>query len=146
KGIEVRSHSLVHIDSQGSVELFCYSRYIRKAQIIRLHHDRDDGYGNMQLLTPLCLLVDECPIAWSALCILLRLRCVIKRELDGMEGTEFLVLENSNTMTIGSDGELRLCRLQVAQYRLEVGVHAVLPGAEIHRSDGQALHGCFHLI
>ncbi len=58
----------------------------------------------MQPETPFCLLVDECPIAMPALCILFGLRGVIERELDVMEGTQLIVFQNSNTMTIGSDG------------------------------------------
>src|SRR6266704_1734320 len=63
-----------------------------------------------------------------------------------MEGSQFIVFQNSNTMAIGSDGELDRFRLQVGQYCLEVGMHAVLTGAEIHRSYGQAFHDCLHLI
>src|SRR5207249_9775281 len=90
--------------------------------------------------------MDECPIAIPALCILFGLRGVIERELDVMEGTELIVFQNSNTMTIGSDCELHPCRLQVGQYRLKVRMHAVLTGAEIHRPYGQAFHDCLHLI
>src|SRR5207245_2826664 len=90
--------------------------------------------------------MDECPIALPALCILFGLHGVIERELDVMEGTELIVFQNSNTMTIGSDGELHPCRSQVGQYCLEVGMHAVLTGAEIHRPYGQAFHDCLHLI
>src|SRR6267142_4132623 len=80
-----------------------------------------------------------------ALCILFGLRGVIERELDVMEGTQLIVFQNSNTMTIGSDGELDPCRPQVGQYRLKVRMHAVLTRAEIHRSYGHAFHDCLHL-
>ena len=63
-----------------------------------------------------------------------------------MEGTELIVFQNSNAMTIGSDGELDRFRSQVGQDCLEVGMHAVLTGAEIHRAYGQAFHHCLHLI
>src|ERR1035441_3535257 len=101
---------------------------------------------NIQLPTPFSLLVDEYPIALPALCILFRLRRVIERELDVMEGSQFVVFQNSNTMTVGSDGQLDWFRLQVGQHRLEVGMHAVLTGAEIHGAQGQAFHDCLHLI
>src|SRR6266403_4290342 len=81
-----------------------------------------------------------------ALCILFGLRGVIERELDVMEGTELIVFQNSNTMTIGSDGELDRFRSQVGQYCLEVGMHAVLTSAEIHGAHGQTFHDCLHLI
>src|SRR6266550_4177509 len=115
-------------------------------EVVRLHHNGDDGYRNMQGEAPFCLLLDECPIALTSLRILLRLRRVIERELDVMEGSQFIVRQNSNTMTIGSDGELDRFRLQVAQDCLKVGMHAVLTGAEIHGTNRQALHHCFDLI
>ena len=49
-------------------------------------------------------------------------------------------------MTIRSDGEFDRFRSQIGQYCLEVGMHAVLSGAEIHRPNGQAFHYCLHLI
>ena len=137
---------LVPVVPCASVKLFGDSRHVRQTQVVRLHHDGDDGYRNTQPETPCCLLVDECPIAMPALCILFGLRGVIERELDVMEGTELIVFQNSNTMTIGSDGELDRFRSQVGKYRLEVGMHAVLTGAEIHRPYGQAFHDCLHLI
>src|SRR5258708_6722593 len=100
----------------------------------------------MQPATPFSLLVDECPIAMPALRILFRFCGVIERELDVMESTELIVFQNSNTMTIGSDSELDRFRLQVGQYCLEVGMHAVLTGAEIHRAHRQAFHHGLHLI
>src|SRR5437879_6230511 len=115
-------------------------------QVVRLHHDGDDGYWNTQPSTSCCLLVDEFAIAVSALCILFGLRRVIERELDVMKGAQFIVFQNSNAVTIGGDGELdRFCS-QVGKDRLEVGMHAVLAGAEIHRSYGQPFHDCLYLI
>jgi hypothetical protein len=49
-------------------------------------------------------------------------------------------------MAVGSDGEFdRLCA-QVRQNRFKVRMHAVLPGAQIHRADGQSFHDGPHLI
>src|SRR5438552_16614671 len=90
--------------------------------------------------------MDEFPIARPALCVLFGLRWVIERELDVMEGARLVVFQNSNTMTVGSNGELDRFRSQEAQYCLEVGMHAVLAGTEIHRPHGQAFHDCLHLI
>src|SRR5882762_11822982 len=100
----------------------------------------------MQPETSFCLLVEECPVAVPTLCVLFRFGRVIERELDIMEGSQFPVFQNSNTMAVGSDGELDRFRLQVGQYCLEVGMHAVLTGAEIHRAHGQAFHHCLHLV
>ena len=130
--VSVRSHGLVHIHSQGSVELFRNSRDFRQTQVVRFHHHSDDGHRNAQLYTTLSLLVNECPIARTALRILLGFGWIIERELDVMKRTQFIVLENSNAVAVGSDGELDRLRVQVGEYRLEVGVHAVLTGAKIY--------------
>ncbi len=102
--------------------------------------------GISSLQTSFRLLVDQFPIALPALCILFGLRGVVERELDVVEGTQLMVFQNSNAMTVGSDGELDRLRSQVGQYCLEVGMHAVLAGAEIHRPYGQAFHHGLHLI
>jgi len=52
------------------------------------------------------LLVDQRPIAGSALCILLRLRGVIERELDVVEGAQFVVIQNGHAVAVRSDREL----------------------------------------
>src|SRR6202167_4866021 len=103
-------------------------------QIVRFHHHGDDGYRNAQLEASFCLLVDEFPIPFPALRILLDLRRVIERELDVMESAELIVFQNSNAMTIGSDGELNRFGAEVSEHCLKVGMHAVLSGAEIHRA------------
>src|SRR5216684_2468996 len=104
--INVRSHCLIHVNSQGSVKLFGYSRNIRQTQVVRLHHDGDNSYGHAQSHTTLCLLVNESPVAGTALCILLGLSWVIDRELDVVEGAQFVVFQNSHAVAVGSDGEL----------------------------------------
>src|SRR5262249_17153693 len=101
---------------------------------------------NVELHTSFCLLVDERPVARSALCILFCLRCVVERELDVMEGAKFRILKNSNTVTVGSNGELDWFCLQVGKDCLEVRMHAILTGAEINRAHGQAIHDSFDLI
>src|SRR5262245_19955057 len=63
-----------------------------------------------------------------------------------MKGTELNVFQNSDAMTVGSDGELDGFRSQVGHYCLEVGMHAVLTGPKIHRAHGQAFHDCLDLI
>ena len=63
-----------------------------------------------------------------------------------MERAQFIVFQDSNTMTIGSDGELDGYRSQIGQYRLELRMHTVLTCAQIHRANGQPLHHGFHLI
>src|SRR5207248_4626071 len=100
----------------------------------------------MQHETPCCLLVNQVPIPSSALRVLFFLRWVIDRELDVMESSEFVVFQNSNTMTIGSNGELDRLGSQVGQYCLEVGMHPVLTGAEINRAYRQTFHDSLHLV
>jgi hypothetical protein len=82
---------LVDIHSQRSVKAFGDLRHIRETQVIRLHHDRNDGDRNSEPETPFCLLMDQFPIAMPALCILFHLRRVIERELDVMEGSQFVI-------------------------------------------------------
>src|SRR5208282_4071095 len=146
KRVEVGSHRLVHIHSQGSVKLFGYSRDLRQARVVRLHHDGDNGYGHAQSHTTFRLLVDQGPIAGSALCILLGFGRVIERELDVMKDAQFVVLQNCDAVAVGSDGQFDGLRSQVTQYRFELWMHAVLAGAEIHRTDRQSFHDRFHLI
>src|SRR6516164_6341208 len=106
QGIDVRSHGLIDVHSQGSVKPFGYSRHIRQTQVIRLHHDRYDGYGHAQSYTSLCLLMDELPITRSALPVLFRLGGIVERELDVVEGAQFIVFENGDAVAVRSDGEL----------------------------------------
>src|SRR5271170_3445254 len=82
EGISVGSHRLIYVHSQRSVKLFGHSCHFGQTQIVRLHHDRDDGHGYSQPHATLRLSQDQLPVAWSALCILFLLRRVIKRELD----------------------------------------------------------------
>ena len=76
--------------------------------------------------------MNECPIARTALRILLGFGWIIERELDVMKRAQFIVLENSNAVAVGSDGELDRLRVQVGEYRLEGGMHAVLTGTKIY--------------
>ena len=54
----------------------------------------------MQLYAPFCLLVDKFPISRSALRVLFLSGWVIERELDVMKSAQFIVFENSNTVTV----------------------------------------------
>ena len=105
----IGSHRLVHIYSQRSVKLFGHSRDIRQTQVVRLHHDRDDGYGHAEPYATFCLLVDQLPIAVSALCILFRLRRVVERKLNIVKGAQLVVVKNGDAVAVGSDGELMGC-------------------------------------
>src|SRR6202023_908867 len=144
--INVGSHRLVHVHTQRSAKLFGYSRDRRQPQVVRLHHDRDDGYRHTEPYATFCLPVDQLPIAVSALCILFRLRRVIERKLDVVKGAQFVVFQNSNTMAVGSDGELDGLCAQIGQYRFKLWMHSVLTGTQIHRTDRQSFHDGLHLI
>jgi len=50
------------------------------------------------------------PVARAALPVLFRLRGVIERELDVMEGAQFIVFQNSHTVTVRGDGEFHRLR------------------------------------
>src|SRR5690242_12354084 len=90
--------------------------------------------------------MNERPVSRPALLILFLLGGIIQRELDIVKGTQFMVFQNRNTVTVGSDGEFGLLRSQVSQYCFEIRMHAVLTGAEIHRPYRQAFHDSLHLI
>ena len=76
--------------------------------------------------------MNECPIARTALRILLGFGWIIERELDVMKRVQFIVLQNSNAVPIGSDGERDRLRVQLVEYRLEGVMHAVLTGTKIY--------------
>src|SRR6266850_1754715 len=84
--------------------------------------------------------MNQFPVTWAALGILFRLGWVIERKLDVMEGTQVMVFQNGNTMTVGSDGELHRSSSQVSQYSLVVRMHSVLARSQIHGANRKALH------
>src|SRR5690349_4032820 len=90
--------------------------------------------------------MDERPISQSALHILLHLGWVIERKLDVMESPEFLILQNGDAVTIGSNGEFDKLGPQVRQHSLEIGMHPVLARPQIHRPDGQPFHHSFDFL
>src|SRR5262249_2565383 len=90
--------------------------------------------------------MDKLPISRAALGILFRLGGIVQRKLDVVEGAEFMVFENSDTVTIGSDGELDGLRSQVSQYRLELRMHPVLARAQIYGADGKVFGECLDLV
>src|SRR5260370_1111443 len=79
--------------------------------------------------------MNQFPVTWAALGILFRLGWVIERKLDVMEGTQVMVFQNGNTVTVGSDGELYRSSSQVSQYSLVVRMHSVLARSQIHRAN-----------
>jgi hypothetical protein len=131
---------------RGGVKLFGYSRDLRQAQVVRLHHDRDDGYRHAEPYATFRLPVDHLPIAVSALCILFRLRRVIERKLNIVKGAQLVVFQHGNTMAVGSDRKLDGLFAQVRQNRFKVWMHPVLASAQIHRTDRQSFHDGLHLI
>src|ERR1700733_11468322 len=105
KRIDIGSHGLVNVDAQGSVKLFGCARDLRQAQVVRLHHDGGDSDWNAEPYATLRLLMDEFPIAVSALCILLCLCRVIERELNVVKGAQLVIFQDSNTVAVRSDSK-----------------------------------------
>src|SRR5712692_9100563 len=103
---------------------------MRQTQSLRLHPAGDSGYGHAKSHPTLCRPVNERPVAGTARCILLGLSWVIERELDVVEGAQFVVFQSSHAVAVGSDGELDGLCAQVGQHRLKVWMHAVLAGAQ----------------
>src|SRR5579872_401554 len=146
QGINVGSHRLIHIYSQGSAKPFGYARYVRQTQVIRLHHYGDNRYGHAQPYATLGLLMNEFPIAVSALCILFWLRRIVERKLNVVKGAHLLITKNGNAVAIRCDGQLYRLSAQVGQYVPEVWMHSVLASAEIHRADRKPFHNGLHLV
>src|ERR1700751_93693 len=90
--------------------------------------------------------MNQFPVTWAALGILFRLGGVIEGKLDVMEGTQVMVFENGNAVTVGSDGELHRSSSQVSQYRLVVRMHSVLARSQIHGANRKAFHHRLDLI
>src|ERR1700730_11825983 len=90
--------------------------------------------------------MNQFPVTWAALGILFRLGWVIERKLDVMEGTQLIVFQNGNTVTVGSDGELHRSSSQVSQDSLVVRMHSVLARSQIHGANRKAFHDGLHLI
>src|SRR5215472_14394409 len=90
--------------------------------------------------------MNQFPVSSTTLGILLRLRWVIERKLDVVKRSQIIIFEKGNTVTIGSDGELRRASPEVRQDLSEVRMHSVLPRSQIHRTDRKSFHHCLHLI
>src|SRR5262249_16696907 len=91
-------------------------------------------------------LMNQFPIAVTALCILLCLCGVIERKLDVMEGSQVIVFQNDSTMAVGSDGELDRLTPQVSEYPLEFRMHSILARAQVHGPNWKTFHHCRDLI
>src|SRR5262249_7139914 len=63
-----------------------------------------------------------------------------------MTSAQIIFFKNLNAMTAGRDGQLERSCSQIGKDRLEVWMHTVLAGSEIHRADRQAFHHCLRLI
>src|SRR5258707_11507836 len=55
-----------------------------------------------------------------------------------MEGTQVMVFQDGNTVTVGSDGELHRSSSQVTQYSLVVRMHSVLARSQMHGANRKA--------
>src|SRR5260370_7864383 len=55
-----------------------------------------------------------------------------------MEGTQVMVFQNGNTVTVGSDGELHWSSSQVSQYSLVVRMHSVPARSQVHVANRRA--------
>src|SRR5579862_3184833 len=90
--------------------------------------------------------MNQFPVTWAALAILFRLGWVIERKLDVMEGTQVIVFQNGDTVTVGSDGQLHGPSSQVSQDCLELRMQSVLARSQVHGTNGKAFHYGLDLI
>src|SRR5215472_13068789 len=84
--------------------------------------------------------MNQLPVAQAPLGILFRLGWVIERELDVVKGPQFVVFENGNTVTVGSNGELHRPSSQVGQYVLVFRMHSVLARSQVNGANRKAFH------
>jgi len=144
--VNVRSHGLIDVDSQRRVKFLGYSRDFRQSQVIWLHHDGDDGDGHAELDATRRLLVNQFPIADSALGVLFGLSRIIERKFNIVKRRQVAIIQQSDTMPIGCDRQLDVLLAKIRQDRFELRMQAVFTGAEIHGPHRQPFHDGFHLI
>src|SRR5260370_2021757 len=114
--------------------------------MVRLHHYSDEGDRDPQPDASCSLIVDQSPIAGTALGILLTFGRIIKGKLDIVKGPKLVVCENGRAMPVRCNGELQRQRAEVGQNLSELRMHSVLAGAQIDGADRQAFHHSSHLL
>ena len=82
QGIEIRAHRLVNVNPPRRPVAHDHTRYLSQAQIVGLHHYTDKRDRSSQPDTARRLLVDQRPIAGTALRILLAFSGVIQGKFD----------------------------------------------------------------
>src|SRR5258708_32988189 len=108
--------------------------------MVRLHHYSDEGDRDPQPDASCSLIVDQSPIAGTALGILLTFGRIIQRKLDIAKGSKRVVWENGRAMAVRWNAELQRHRAEVGQNLSELRMHSVLAGAQIDGADRQACH------
>src|SRR5262249_3138438 len=97
-------------------------------------HYTNERDGNSQPDAPRGLLMDQCPITGTSLCVLRSLGRIVEGELDVMKGAQFIIAKHGSTVAIRGDRELYRFSPEVSQNLAELRMHSVLAGAQIHRA------------
>jgi len=85
------------------------------------------------------LLVNERPIAGTALGILLSFVRVVDGEFELVKGPEILIRQDLHGVPVRSHGQLERLLPQIGEDRCEIRMKAVLTGSEIDRAQRHAL-------
>jgi hypothetical protein len=138
----LRAHRLVDVHSQRSTIRGGDAGELRETQVVRSHHDGDERDRHAEPPAARRLLVDEVPVAGTALRVLLLLRRIVERQLHVVKGAELLVREGGDAVPIGGHGELHVAAHEEREQLPEPRVEPVLAGTEVHGADREAIeHG-----
>src|SRR5205823_13220932 len=86
QGKLVRTHGLVNVEAQRRLVALDHARHFGKAQIVRLHDYSDEGDRDPQPDAACCLIMDQRPIAGTALATCLRSGGLTRKDCDLVKG------------------------------------------------------------
>src|SRR5262245_62387029 len=86
------------------------------------------------------------PVSRAALLVLLRLGRIVERKFDVLKSADFPIVQRRDRIAVRGDRQLDWLGAQIVDERLELGMQAILAGAEIYRAHWQAVHHCSDLF
>jgi len=127
----VRSYRLTDVHAQRRSVPTRDGRYRREAAEVRPHHHRHDCDRYAQAAAALRLRVHQIPVPGAPLRVLFFPRRVVERELQIVEGSDFVVAQQRDAQAIRRHGKLHVAAPQQRQHLAKLRMQAVLTGAEI---------------
>src|SRR5262245_2809718 len=146
EGENVGADRLIDIDAQRGLICFRYLGDLGQAIVVRSHHDGDERDRHAELAAACGLLVNEPPVSRAALLVLLRLGRIVERKFDILKSADFPIVQRRDRIAVRGDRQLDWLGAQIVDERLELGMQAILAGAEIYRAHWQAVHHCSDLF